>query len=300
MLKYRKDNLPMVEQLTALGFSTILVPIDGSISCLRAQELAAFIAKKFHSRITVVHVISHDFMHPELKAHHQLPPLILQKIDEVYTKSGERILKTAEEALKDEDLEVESLLIRKSEDPADTILNLAKERRFELIVIGNRAETQAERYELGSVTEKVALYSKSPVLIVKRKTRLTKILVAIDGSKQAAMALDYASILANTFKSKITLINVEESKLASLEPEAVEQIGEAILSEAATRAKRIQFEKRLEFGSPAEKIIEVANQGNYDLIVLGSRGLSSIKRYLLGSVSEDVSMHSRRSVLIVR
>jgi nucleotide-binding universal stress UspA family protein len=44
----------------------------------------------------------------------------------------------------------------------------------------------------------------------------------------------------------------------------------------------------------------MAQKGNIDLIVVGSRGLSSVKRFLLGSVSDDISMHARSSVLIVR
>jgi len=281
-------------------FETILVPIDGSVSCLRARELASLIARKFRSKVTVVHVVSHDFMHPELKANYQLPSLILQKIDEVYMKAGEKILRTAEEAFKEEGLQVEPLLIRRSEDPADTILNLAKERPFDLIVIGNRAETQAERFELGSTSEKIVLYSKTPVLIVKRKTKMSKLLVAVDGSEQANKALKYASNLAMKFKAKVTLLHVSESKLANLEPEAVRIVGENILSDAATNFEGIDLDKRIEYGSPAQNIIKVARQENYDLIILGSRGLSSVKRYLLGSVSEDVSMHAKRSVLIVR
>jgi nucleotide-binding universal stress UspA family protein len=55
-------------------FHEILVAVDASNSSLRAKQLAAAIGRKFGSQIKVVHVISHDFMHPELKAHHQLPP----------------------------------------------------------------------------------------------------------------------------------------------------------------------------------------------------------------------------------
>jgi nucleotide-binding universal stress UspA family protein len=286
--------------LTKNYFKNILVPVDGSTSCRHARALASVIAKKFHSKITVVHVVSHDFMHPELKSHYQLPPLILHKLNEVYLKSGEKILRTAEEFFKEEGLEVNPLLIRRSEDPADTILNMAKEQSYDLIVIGNRAETQAERFELGSTTEKVALYSKIPVLIAKKKTKLSKLLVAIDGSERAGNALEYATELASEFKSKLTILYVAESKLASLEHEAVKLIGENILTNAATKTASITPTTRLEFGSPAENIIKTARQENYDLIILGSRGLSSVKRYLLGSVSADVSMHSKRSVLVVR
>ena len=71
-------------------FKNILVPIDGSTSCLRARELTELIARKFNSKITLVHVVSHDFMHPELKANYQLPPEIMQKMDAVYMKAGRK------------------------------------------------------------------------------------------------------------------------------------------------------------------------------------------------------------------
>jgi nucleotide-binding universal stress UspA family protein len=124
--------------------------------------------------------------------------------------------------------------------------------------------------------------------------------VAIAGSEQANKALEYASNIAMNFEAKVTLLLVAESKLFRLEPEAVRTIGENILFDAATKFKGINFEKRLGNGSPAESIIRVARQENFDMIVLGSRGLSTVKRFLLGSVSADVSMHTRRSVLIVR
>ncbi|MEJ2280393.1 MAG: universal stress protein [Candidatus Bathyarchaeota archaeon] len=47
-------------------FKKILVPVDGSHSCLHAKMFASSIAKKFKSKVTVVHVASHEFMHPEL------------------------------------------------------------------------------------------------------------------------------------------------------------------------------------------------------------------------------------------
>ncbi len=286
--------------MAANEFKTILVPIDGSISCLRARDIASSIAQKFRSKVTVLHVVSHDFMHPELAANYQLPPLVLDKITEVYLKAGEKILRTAQEAFAEEGIEVEPVLIRRSEDPADTILNLAKERLFDLIVIGNRAEPQAERFELGSTTDKVALYSKTPVLITKRETKISKLLVAVDGSLQATNALKYALPLALKFKAEVTLLHVADVQLASLEPEVVRQIGESILADAASKIEGVAVKKQIEYGDPAKMINKVAKQGDYDLIVLGSRGLSSVKRYLLGSVSEDVSRHAGRSVLIVK
>jgi nucleotide-binding universal stress UspA family protein len=280
-------------------FQTVLVPVDGSHSCLRAEQLAAVIASKFHSKVAVIHVVSHDFMHPELRASYQLPPLILKEIRNWYLKAGKKIIRTAEELFKEENIHVDSRVIE-HEDPAEIILELVKKWGYDLVVMGNRTETHAERFSLGNVSEKVALYAQCPVLIVKRKTKLSKLLVAIDGSKRAEKALEYAVELAQKYKAKITLMHVEEPKLLHLEPKVIGEVGERILSDAAAKIKGLEFDKRLEFGNAAQSIIRFARDEDYDLIVIGNRGLNSIKRFFLGSVSADVSMHAKCSVLIVR
>lgn len=280
-------------------FKNLLVPVDGSTSCLRAKQLAAVIAKKFQSRVTVVHVVSHDFMHPELKAHHQLPALVLHELDKVYLKAGNRILRHAKELFLEEHIEVETELI-KAEDSAETILEMAEERNCDLIVIGNRSKTQHERFALGSVTEKVSMYASCPVLITKRKTEIRNLLVAVDGSDQANKALDHAVAIAKNLGARITLLHVEEAKLFSLKPEIVKKVGEEILLEAESRIEGVSVDKSLKPGAPVEIILKMAWLGDFDLIVMGSRGLNSVKRFLLGSVSADVSMHARTSVLLVR
>jgi nucleotide-binding universal stress UspA family protein len=280
-------------------FKNVLVPVDGSTSCLRAKQLAALIANNFKSKVTVVHVVSHDFMHPEVKAHHQLPALVLHELDRVYLEAGKKILRQAEGLFLDEGIVVETELI-KGEDPAETILEIAEERDCDLIVIGNRAKTQKKRFELGSVTEKVSMYAPCPVLITKGKTEIRKLLVPVDGSEQANKALDHAAAIAKKFRARIHLLHVEEAKLFRLKPEFVKKLGEEILLEAESRIEGVSFDKSLKTGRPVDIILKMAWLGDFDLIVMGSRGLSSVKRFLLGSISADVSMHSRRSVMIVR
>jgi len=284
-------------------FWKILVPVDGSHSCLHAKMLASSIAKKFNSKVTVVHVVSHEFMHPELKAQYQLPPSILHRIDEAYLQAGKKIIRNAEELFREAGIEVDARLVT-YEDPAEFILQLVKDEGYDLVVIGNRAEHQSERYSLGSVTEKVARHADCPVLIVKKKPKVEKILTAVDGSKHADKALEFAVQLAKNYSANLALLHVEEDKLIRIGgPQVVDcvgTVGECILKDASTKIKGISFNKMLEYGSPAETIIKVAKKANVDLIVIGSRGLSSVRRYLLGSVSDDISIHARSSVLIVR
>jgi len=284
-------------------FRKILVPVDGSHSCLHAKMLASSLARKFKSKVTVVHVVSHEFMHPELKAQYRLPHSILHKIDEAYLQAGKKIIRNAEELFREADITVDARLVT-YEDPAEFLLQLVKDEKYDLVVIGNRAETQSERYSLGSVTEKIARHAECPVMIVKKKPKVEKIITAVDGSKYAEKALEYAVQLAQKYSSNLALVHVEEDKLIRIGgPQVVDcvgTVGECILKDAATKVQGISFDKMLEYGSPAEIIIKVAKKANVDIIVVGSRGLSSVRRYLLGSVSDDISMHARSSVLIVR
>jgi nucleotide-binding universal stress UspA family protein len=284
-------------------FGRILVPVDGSHSCLHAKMLAVSIAKKFKSKVTVVHVVSHEFMHPELKAQYQLPHSILHKLDEAYLEAGKKIIRNAEDMFTEAGIEVDAKLVN-SEDPAEYILEMVRDDGYDLVVIGNRAENQSTRYSLGSVTEKVARHAECPVLIVKKKPKLKKLLTAVDGSKHADKALEYAVQLAKSYNANLALVHVEEDRLIRIGGPQVEDclgtVGECILKDAATKAGGLPFDKQLEYGSPAEVIIKLAKKANVDLIVVGSRGLSSIGRFLLGSVSDDISIHSRNSVLIVK
>jgi len=242
-------------------------------------------------------------MHPELKAQYRLPPAILHRIEEAYLKSGKKILRKAEDLFREDGIEIDSRLIT-CEDPAESIIELVKDEGYDLVVIGNRAEHQSERYALGSVTEKVARHAECTVFIVKKKTLLEKILVAADGSKHADRALEYAVQLAKKYRVNLALLHVEDDNLIRIGgPQVLDcigTVGESILENASTKIRGVAFAKFMKYGNPAETIIKMAKKGNVDLIVVGSRGLSSVKRFLLGSVSDDISMHSRSSVLIVR
>jgi len=280
-------------------FKKILVPVDGSHSCLHAEELAAAIAKNFKSKVTVIHVVSHELLHAGLELRYRVPPSVRTEITNWLLQTGKKIVWDAEALFKEEGVEVDVRVIE-YEDPAETVIRVAKDEEYDLIVMGNRGETEVEVFSLGSMAEKVFRHAECPVLIVKQKTKLSKILVAVDGSESAEKALEYAVQLAKKHKAKVTLLNVGESKLFGFKPEVAREVGEHILSDAAAKVKGLKLNTQLEFGNPAETLIEVAEKGNYDLIVVGSRGLSSVKRFFLGSVSDDVSHHAKCSVLIVR
>jgi len=137
---------------------------------------------------------------------------------------------------------------------------------------------------------------------------ITKILVAIDGSEHADKALGFALDLAEKYSATITLVNVFQVPMFGYlgEPFAypallaeftneVKRMHEQILSKALKKAKELKPNLKistvLEEGRPSDKIVETAKEGNFDLIVMGHRGLGRgrVKEFFLGSVSDRVA-----------
>lgn len=140
---------------------------------------------------------------------------------------------------------------------------------------------------------------------------IKKILVPVDGSENSDRAVDQAIDLAKKYRAELQLIHVVPVTTALVTgPEALaidvskqlESSGERILSAALSKVEGQELEAvtRLEHGQPADKVIEVAKDENFDVIVIGSRGLGRVARFFLGSVSDKVSHHAPCAVLIVK
>ncbi len=137
---------------------------------------------------------------------------------------------------------------------------------------------------------------------------MKRMLVAVDGSEYGLAAVKAAAKLAvERGIASVTLINVIPTitstmgvTLTGAPPEDIEawevfDKPKTMLREAGLEAKLLLCE-----GDPAEEILRVAKDGGYDLIIVGHRGLSPVKAFLLGSVSNRVVSHAPCSVLVVR
>ena len=137
-----------------------------------------------------------------------------------------------------------------------------------------------------------------------------RILVPFDGSEPARAALEYAIELFPDGEF-LALIVVDTDSLPVI-PNAADESDEEvqeILDEADEQlsgAERIaaehgvSLEKRSRIGPPAQEIIDCAEEGAFDHVVMGSRGRSGVTRLLLGSVAEVVVRHSSVPVTVVR
>jgi nucleotide-binding universal stress UspA family protein len=149
-----------------------------------------------------------------------------------------------------------------------------------------------------------------------------KLLVCTDGSPDSAKALEKAVEIAGGCRAdEVTVISVIANKysfpetttdrlpLTSDDIKHFENILELerkekniMLAEAAKLFDEIKVNVNIliESGHPAETIARVAAEGNYDMIIIGSRGLGGLKKFFLGSVSNAVLQEASCSVLVVK
>ena len=140
---------------------------------------------------------------------------------------------------------------------------------------------------------------------------MKKILAPVDGSKNSMEALMSAKDMAEKFGGTLIIANVQ--KPASFEtsepvpdydmdPEALRRRGQEVLDKAEEAVKGTSAEVKTLFtvGDEAEQILYLADKEGADIIVMGSHGLSGVRRFLIGSVSNKVLQHSSRPVLVVK
>jgi nucleotide-binding universal stress UspA family protein len=139
-----------------------------------------------------------------------------------------------------------------------------------------------------------------------------RIVIAYDGSDQAIKALNTAIELAKAFNSKLDVVEVVDTAallgmgFAPIPSDVIAQVYNKAQNDVEQAKKKAQeagvkdvISQVLE-GDPATSIIEYASKNGADLIVMGSRGLSTFKRLVLGSVSSKVVQESRIPVLVVK
>jgi len=118
-----------------------------------------------------------------------------------------------------------------------------------------------------------------------------RILVGTDGSETAAKAVERAVELATATGASLTILTAGHGESAK---EIVDRAA------AAHADSGVKIETRVDDRDAATALVEVADEGDYDLLVVGNKGMTGASRFFLGSVPNKVSHHIQRSLLIVR
>ena len=137
-------------------------------------------------------------------------------------------------------------------------------------------------------------------------------MVAVDGSENSQRAFEFALDYAEKFGFNLTMVNVSESSAAAAfagdgmasVARDLRRLHEGILEKAVEHAKNthpiVPVSTVLREGDPATEIVAAANEGNFDVVVIGHRGLGKVKGMILGSISEKVIRSLCHTVILVR
>jgi nucleotide-binding universal stress UspA family protein len=224
-----------------------------------------------------------------------------------------------------------------SGNPAEVLLAETERLGADLLVVGSVGMSGARRFLLGSVPNKISHHAGTDLLIVKTDhmpdsvTDYSKVLVGTDGSPTAMRAVEAASRLAKCLDARELIVcahepltDQEKQQLAADPNDPVAQWGaggstrgtpdefrwriagaaqaEDVLERAAERAAKegVEAEVRAPEGHPAEVLCSIAKDEGFDVIVVGSVGMTGARRFMLGNVPHRVSHSAPTDVLILR
>ncbi|HEX6293594.1 MAG TPA: universal stress protein [Nitrososphaeraceae archaeon] len=137
---------------------------------------------------------------------------------------------------------------------------------------------------------------------------ISKILVAVDGSKYSDKAFEYAiSIIQNHKQQQLLIVHVIENlgNIGYSNFNQLKQDSQIILQKYLTKAESKGLKSSLriiedEGNSPAEKILDISEKEKVDTIIVGTKGQKPSEQFLLGSTSYKVAHYSKCTVIIVK
>jgi nucleotide-binding universal stress UspA family protein len=292
----------------------ILVPLDGSKLAESSLPAAVFITKKFHNKVSLIHVVE------------QNPP------DNIH---GQKHIRTENEAtsylqnIKDEYFPKNPKVqihvhIGQVKNVAPSIDSHVDELSSDMIIMCTHGEGGISDYIVGSIAQQVISFQKVPVLLIQpienEKQQLfscSKALVPLDGNIEHEQGLDYAELLAVECKQSLHILLVVP-KLEDLRGE-IAAAGK-YLRGAVSEYLEITEENAVEYltphikrfedrgipviaeicrGDPASIILETAEELGIDLIVLGTHGKSGLEAFWSGSVTPKISNLTKIPLLLV-
>ena len=284
-----QEGPTLAPQLSPIGrFETVLLATDGSEWSAGAERIAIQLCKEHNGHLHILSAISTPGEAGWMGKpnDHEAE----RKTDDII----ERITKTAAEA------GVECTgHVRSGNDPYEVIVETAKDISSDIIVMGRKGRRGLARLMLGDATAKVIGYAPCSVLVVPETANMwASIMVATDGSRFSDMAAVVATELAKTGGVPLSVLSVKVPVHSERRQNEAQPIVDRVL--AFVGEQGIQARGVIAEGAADDTIVDVAEEQNAGLIVLGNFGRTGIGRMLFGSKAERVINQTSKPVLIAR
>lgn len=290
----------------------ILLATDGSKDAELAAKAAVDLSKRTGAELHVVHA-----WRP--LPHYAYPSLVPEGYQPPYEEGARKILEAQVGRIEEAGISVaEAHLV--TGRPADAILDLGDQLGAGLIVVGSRGLGPVKRLLVGSVSESIVHHAKCPVLVVRSGAGSwppVRVVIGEDLSEDAHSAAKLGITLAKLMEAETLLVHTYEGMPPHPEtlPQADRELYEAMVEkhlrqvESALEERAAELEQaydvrpqvRIVPGESAQVLAEIAEEGDGpSLLVVGSRGLGTSERIVIGSVSSKVLRAAGGPVLVCR
>ena len=227
-------------------------------------------------------------------------------------KAKKLLNKTGEDAKSDYGIDVESIVIEGKR--SDVILDIAREKKADLISMGTYGKKRLKRLILGSVTSHVVVNSPCDVLVVKKYCsecigKYNSITLPFDGSEFSKKALNRACQLSKIDNADISAIYVTPHYEKMVEFFMTDSIRESLMKESKNimdmavkiaEKQGVSIKTKILEGYVGDKIIEASGKQKNNLIVIGTYGWRGINKAIMGSISERILINATCPVLLVK
>lgn len=263
---------------------SILLAIDFSKSSENVLKNSVKFAKKFQSKITLIHILPDDLGNENVK-------LLLNKavIAQLEDLNGR---------IKNEGVAVGQPILEHG-NYCDKIIFASENINANLIIVGSGHKSKDDAFQLGTTAERIIRKSNKPIFVIKNNQSLDiqNIICPVDFSKESGCALNNAIIIARLFNANLVILSVYSlfkqpfAKLEAAkinEQRKIDHTKEFNKFLKAFNLMDVNAKNEIRGGDPALEILRAIKSYKSDLLIMGTTGKSGISKILMGSVTEKV------------
>ena len=268
---------------------TLLLATDGSPFSEGAIQEAIFFGQACQAKVIVLHVVlaQVESISAANFAVRQGREEIAPHLDHIRAMA------------KDGGVELEIVVVGSSR-PETTIVEQARLRRADVILMGRRGKASRLSRLVGQMTTKVLDQGFPRVLVAPKDFIITgrQMLVAVNDSANGRRAAEEALSLGRscTTLERITMLAVARREG---DRSGAEALLKAIYTQSAQMALPVPCDFLLEVGDPVERIVTMADKRQIDMILIGNRGKGGVAKMLKGHITENVIGRAHCAVLVV-
>jgi len=287
------------------SIENLLIPTDFSACADHALTHAIELADRFDATLHILHVVNE--LDPDWYGITNAQERAVKLRTQIREEAKERLRKLAPA-----DERETTISLQLSFDVADSITEYADERAIDLVVMGTHGRKGMDRLMLGNVADKLIRHAPCPVMTVREEVPWERepepvvyedILAPIDFSEHSRDALRVSRHVSHQYQARLHLMFVAEKRtvptfsdtgipgigVVEMDPEIVSRAEEALRQlNASVPGPEGETHYHVREGSVSTDVIDFAESRGVDLIVMATRGLTGVKRFLLGSNTERV------------